>query len=152
MASLSFFKIPAVLLAGVLLAPAVQAQNVTPDADRPGHDIARIADAGMDGQQCIARCEAHAQCAAWVLVKDGSQGGVNVCYLKNTVASAHPNRCCDTGVKAGRPISPANAPSLSQKPLKGGSGGGPNPGALPATPVPKGGETSSDWRPPPVIP
>lgn len=116
-------------LAALLATPLAFAQ-LTLNADRAGNDIARFADADLSNEQCAARCEANAQCQAWVLVKDGSQGGVSVCYLKSTVAMAAANRCCDTGVKAGRVNSPANAPGLQQQQLKGGIGAGPAQGGL----------------------
>ena len=111
-------------LAAVLYAQLAFAQ-VTLNADRAGNDIARFADADLGNAQCAARCESNAQCQAWVLVKDGSQGGINVCYLKSTVAMTAPNPCCDTGVKMGRATAATNGPVLQQRPLKGGFGAGP---------------------------
>lgn len=111
-------------LAALLAAPLAFGQ-VTLNADRAGGDIARFADPDINNMQCAARCDGNAHCQAWVLVKDGSQGGVNVCYLKSTVANATPNHCCDTGVKVSRPNSLTKAPRLEQRPLQGGLGTGP---------------------------
>jgi len=97
-----------------LLATPLAVAEVSLDADRAGNDIARFADPDLSNDQCAARCEGDARCQAWVLVKDGSQGGVNVCYLKSVAARATPNRCCDTGTKADRPLHPGKAPGLQR--------------------------------------
>jgi len=88
--------------------------QVTLNADRAGHDIALFADADLSNDQCAARCESTAQCQAWVLVKDGSQGGANVCYLKDRIGPLAPNPCCNTGAKTGVPIAPINAPGFKR--------------------------------------
>ncbi|MES2683197.1 MAG: PAN domain-containing protein [Pseudomonadota bacterium] len=111
---MSLFSIRILLSVSAACFSTASFAQVSLNADRAGNDIARFADADLGNDQCAARCESTPQCQAWVLVKDGSQGGANVCYLKDRISPAAPNPCCNTGAKVGMPIAPMNAPSLQR--------------------------------------
>lgn len=86
-------------LAAVFAANAVHAGEFLPNTNFGGNDIQRIPDVDMTTQRCDQLCEGNPRCKAWTMVKDGSQGGVNVCYLKDPVPARAASNCCDSGIK-----------------------------------------------------
>lgn len=103
-------------LMAALAATTAQSGEYLANTNLFGGDYLRIADADMNAGLCEQRCEGDARCKSWTLVKDGSQGGVNVCYLKDVVPSRAASNCCDSGIKyvisdrPAAPIDPSRAP------------------------------------------
>jgi PAN domain len=75
---------------------------VESSTDRPGSDYRSFKMPTADLRDrpdlaCRSSCKKDARCKAWTYVNPGVQGPIAVCYLKNAVPAARPNKCCTSG-------------------------------------------------------
>ncbi len=78
--------------------------------DRPGKDIGRLTLPTANPHLCKTRCENNSRCKAWTYVKPNTiQGPRPQCWIKHTVPSKRPNKCCISGVKTNKPVAPGLA-------------------------------------------
>lgn len=101
------FKFLSVLLAGLIVAGAAQAQS---GFDRYGGDYLKFEIRSGDPEVCAQRCERDDRCQAWSFSYPRTANAVATCWLKNKVPPRNDNKCCVSGVRGAGVIAPRKGP------------------------------------------
>jgi hypothetical protein len=91
-------------------------EGMEDNTDRPGSDFGSFTVSPGSPAVCQNACRKDTRCKAWTYVRPRIQGPSAVCYLKNAMPPATPNKCCISGVVPRGPVgvSPNLPPPASQ--------------------------------------
>jgi hypothetical protein len=80
--------------------------GMEPDTDRVGMDYKDFDLPQPNPELCRSACFKDAKCMAYTYVKPGIQGQSARCWLKSGVPPPKPNKCCISGVKPVKSLTP----------------------------------------------